>query len=343
MSDLRKNPIAGNWVIVSQEQELGVKVTPFPPFTTPKSDCPFCPGSDCEKSEIILSLPPVKGSKVASTWGALAVPNRFPVLQAREKLEREGLGMFDRMSGVGAHEILIDSPVHEDLLKDYSVEQATRMLQIWKLRILDLYNDVRFRYVAIFRNQGRRAGARISHPHSQLIATPMVPPAIRADMQGAKQYFDFKERSVFLDIIDQEISEKVRVLEKTPHFLAFCPFASRYPFEVWILPRFKSHHYPQIKEDQMTDLAQLLIKITQALSLALADPDLNLVLKTAPNPKSRPGMWATLHQDYQWRIEIIPRVNRHSGYEWASGMYVNPTPPEAAAAYLRKHLKKVRV
>jgi len=342
MSDLRKNPIAGNWVIVSQEQELGVKVTPFPPFVTPREECPFCPGGECEKGHVILSLPPVGENKTKSTWGALAVPNHYPVLNSGEKLLREGLGMFDRTSGVGAHEILIDSPDHEALLRDFSVEQAILMLQVWKLRIVDLYNDVRFRYVAIFRNQGRRAGARISHPHSQLIATPMVPPGVRADMQGAKEYFDFKERSVFLDIIDQEISEKVRVIEKTAHFLALCPFASRYPFEVWILPRFQSHHYPQIKENQMADLAELLIKTSKALSFSLADPDLNFVLKTAPNPKSRPGMWITLEQDYQWRIEIIPRVSRRSGYEWASGMYVNPTAPEDAAAYLRKNLKKVR-
>ncbi|MCA9439803.1 MAG: DUF4921 family protein, partial [Candidatus Omnitrophica bacterium] len=327
MSDLRKNPIAGNWVIVSQEQELGVKITPFPPFVTPKEGCPFCPGGDCEKGQVILSLPPVSENGAKSAWGVLAVPNHFPVLNAREKLEREGLGMFDRMSGVGAHEIIIDSPTHEHMLRDYSVDQCKLMLQAWKLRIADLYHDSRFRYVAIFRNQGRRAGARISHPHSQLIASPMVPPAVRADMQGAKQYFDFKERSVFLDIIDQEISEKVRVVERSEHFLAICPFASRYPFEVWILPRFKSCHYQNVQEKELADLAQVLLKISKALSASLADPDLNLVLKNAPNPRSRPGMWQTLEDDYQWRIEIIPRISRRSGYEWASGMYVNPTAP----------------
>lgn len=343
MSDLRKNPIAGNWVIVSQEQELGVKVTPFPPFITPREECPFCPGSDCEKGEIILSLPPAPGSNGSSSWGVLVIPNLFPVLQARERLDREGVGMFDRISGVGAHEILIDSPVHEHRLQDYSLDQTLLMLRAWKLRLSDLYNDSRFRYAAIFRNQGRRAGSQISHPHSQLIATPMVPPSIRADMQGSKQYFEFKERSVFLDIVDQEISEKVRVVERTEHFLAFCPFASRYPFETWILPRFGSHHYPQISETQMADLGVLLLKVTQALSASLLDPDLNLVLKTAPNPRSRPGAWQTLEQDYQWRIEIIPRIARRSGYEWAAGVYVNPTPPEEAAAHLRKSLKKVRL
>lgn len=338
MSDLRRDPISGNWVVISPDEEAGVKLDRFVRFETPREDCPFCPGNERETGHNILLLPSENGDHEGSSWSLRVIPNRLPVLRTERALEREGIGMFDRITGVGAHEIIIESPRHDLLLHEYPVERVEQVLTAWRDRVLDLSKDTRLRYISIFRNQGRRSGARMSHPHSQLIATPVIPVGIRGELSGAREYYEYKERCAFCDLVDQEREEKVRLVTQNRGFIAFCPFASRNPFEVWILPRVHSHRYETLNSEELSDLAEALKQVAIALAGSLLQPDLNVVLKTSPSPKPRRDQWTTLEADFHWHIEVIPRITRFSGYELATGMFVNPTPPESAAAYLRDTL-----
>jgi UDPglucose--hexose-1-phosphate uridylyltransferase len=341
MSDLRRDPVSGSWVVISPEQGPSVKLERFERYQTPENECPFCPGRESDTGPEILYSPPLKAKKKEIKWGVRVIPNRVPVLRTDLALEREGMGMFDRMTGVGAHEIVIDSPEHSLDLKDFPIDQFAQMLQAWRERLVDLHRDSRLRYVSIFKNQGRRAGARISHPHSQIIATPMIPITIRDELESARGYFKYKERCLFMDLIGQELEAETRLVLQSRGFVVFCPFASRFPFEMWVLPRRQSCNYGTVVDEEIQDLAEVLSAVSKALALSLLDPDLNLILKTAPNPDQRRRQWMTLEDDFLWHLEIIPRIFRPCGYEAATGMYVNPTPPEEAAASLRESLSRV--
>lgn len=342
MSELRKDPISSNWVVISPDQEAAVALTPDTLFITPQETCPFCPGNEIGPFHEILVYPDRIPENNGAPWSLRVIPNRLPILRTERSLEREGLGMFDRISGVGAHEIIIESPHHNLLLHAFPDAQLQLVLTAWKERLNDLKRDERMRYISIFRNQGRRSGARISHPHSQLIATPAIPIGIRNELTGARQYFEYKERCGYCDLLDQEHEEKVRLVYENRGFLALCPFASRHAFEIWIFPRVHSHDYGAITSDQIMDLSDALHEVTRTLGVALSEPDVNVVLKSAPIPKPRRDLWTTLEEDFHWHLEVIPRIARPTGYEWATGMFVNPTPPEEAAAYLRDILSNGR-
>ncbi len=339
MSELRRDPVSGNWVVVASDQEAGVVLLPAQRITTPRELCPFCPGAESQSNhEILVYRPQADGAPSTTEWLLRVIPNRLPVLRTEVPLEREGIGMFDRISGVGAHEIIVDSPNHDQVLHEFSLDQIRLMLNAWKERLNDLRRDTRLRYFSVFRNQGRRAGARLSHPHSQIIATPTIPQGIRNELSGAREYFEYKERCVFCDLLDQEREEKSRLVVQNRGFLAFCPFASKNPFEVWIVPRLHSHHYGTISGEEIADLAEILRSVAGVLAVSLADPDVNVVLKSAPTPQAHRTKWMTLEEDYHWHVEVIPRIARPTGYEWATGMFVNPTAPEEAAAYLREKM-----
>lgn len=335
MSDLRRDPISGHWVVVAPDHEPAVQISSFTRFETPTENCPFCPGHESMTGHEILRYQLGNGHPTAQPWSLRVIPNRLPILRTEKALEREGIGMFDRVTGVGAHEIIVDSPDHSRVLHEFSEAQVGLMLQAWKERITDLKNDIRLRYISVFRNQGRRAGARLSHPHSQLIATPMIPSGIRLELSGAREYYEYKERCVFCDVFVQEAEEGIRIVSENRGFLAFCPFASRHPFEVWILPRRHQHEFGTVSLEELGDLARVLKQVCTALADSLMDPDINVVLKSAPNPQRRKAKWTTLAEDYHWHLVVTPRISRATGYEWATGMAVNPTPPEDAAAYLR--------
>jgi len=325
--------------VIAPGQEAGVVLVPTPRVTTPRELCPFCPGAESQTNhEILVYRPQPNGNPSSTQWLLRVIPNRLPILRTEVPLEREGIGMFDRISGVGAHEIIVDSPQHDQVLHEFTPEQIRLMLTAWKERLVDLRQDIRLRYVSVFRNQGRRAGARISHPHSQIIATPTIPQGVRNELAGAREYFEYKERCVFCDLLDQEREEKSRLVFQNRGFLAFCPFASKNPFEVWIVPRVHSHHYGTVNIDEIADLAEMLRMVAGSLAVSLADPDVNIILKSAPAPQAHRRKWVTLEEDYHWHVEVIPRIARPTGYEWATGMFVNPTSPEEAASYLRENL-----
>ncbi len=342
MPELRKDPISERWVIIATER--GKRPSDFcggeavAMEKEPKT-CPFCEGGEDKTPPEIIAWRKPGTLKNKPGWLVRVIPNKFPALVTEGEVNRRGVGVFDMISGIGAHEVIIESPKHNEHLADAPPEQTEKVLWAYKERIRDLERDKRFRYVLVFKNYGSAAGASLSHPHSQIIATPITPRYLKMELQNARDYFQQKERCIFCDMIVQELSTGDRVVAENEYFVAIEPFAARFPFETWILPRKHSHGFTYLNDEDALQLANIMRDTLQRLKLTLNDPPYNYVLHTSPNPVVRPGKpdyWGTIQYDFHWHIEIIPRLTKQAGFEWGSGLYINPTPPEEAARYLRE-------
>jgi UDPglucose--hexose-1-phosphate uridylyltransferase len=330
MPELRKDPVVGRWVIISTERSR--RPTNFSPAAAQRGVgfCPFCQGNEDKTPPEVYAVrangePPNGGG-----WTVRVVPNKFPALQIEGSLDRRGEGLYDKMNGVGAHEVVIESPIHDQDLADLPVEHIEQVLQAYRVRMLDLQRDRRFRYVLIFKNHGDQAGATLEHTHTQLIATPIIPKSIQEELEGARRYYELKERCVFCDIVQQESAEVGRrLVSMNDGFLALAPFAPRFPFETWILPRRHDASFEVLEQqEEVRDLAAMLKDTLQRLNRALDRPPFNFVIHTSPVSDQE-------LEYYHWHIEILPKLTRVAGFEIGSGFYINPTPPEDAAQYLR--------
>ncbi len=335
MSELRKNPITEGWVIISTER--GERPSDLPPVATrkPSKLCPFCVGKEATTPPEIFSVRDTGSAADGPGWQVRVVPNKFPALRVEGTLEREGVGMFDKMSGIGAHEVVIENPSHEKRFWDYSVAEIGNVIEAYVQRTTDLKRDSRLRHVLIFKNEGEQAGASLEHSHSQLIATPVVPKRVREELAGASNYFNYKERCVFCDQIREEQRFGVRMIYENDYFVAFCPFASRFPFEITILPTVHRPDLTTTEPEERMALAETLRLVTRKLNEALNGPQYNWIVHIAPTRPS-PRASQDMAEDFHWHIEVIPRLTRIAGFEWGSGFYINPTAPEHAAEYLRE-------
>lgn len=328
MPELRKDPVIGRWVIIASER--GKRPMDFPHREAgPRGGfCPFCPGNEDKTPPEIYAVRPV-GPANAPGWQVRVVPNKFPALVIEGELKRRGVGLYDVVDGVGAHEVIIDSPEHARSFADLSVGHIAQVLEAYRLRQLDLAGDQRFRYILVFKNHGEDAGASLEHSHTQLIATPIIPKRVVEELEGTRRHFEMKERCIFCDIIDQELFDGRRIIMETEHFLTISPFAARFPFETWILPRRHEPHFHRLSDAARLDLASVLSTLLRKMNLALDQPPYNYVLHTAPINTG--GEW-----HFHWHLELMPKLTKVAGFEWGSGFYINPTPPEDAAEYLRR-------
>jgi UDPglucose--hexose-1-phosphate uridylyltransferase len=261
-------------------------------------------------------------------WQLRVVPNKFPALQIEGDLNRRGLGVFDLCNGVGAHEVIVETPDHQRHMADLSVEEISAVLTACKLRSLDLRGDRRLKYTLIFKNFGLSAGASLEHPHSQLIALPIVPKRVQEELRGAERYFEFRGRCAYCDMISQEVQEDERLVCENRSFVAHCPFMSSFPFEVWILPKHHHADFAQITPEAVTDFARLLKETLLRMRHALSNPAYNFIIHTAP-------IEGRQRDEYHWHLELMPKLTKIAGFEWGTGFYINPTPPELAARALR--------
>jgi UDPglucose--hexose-1-phosphate uridylyltransferase len=329
MTELRRDPVVGRWVIISTERgkrpsDFGKEVE-----TGVGKFCPFCPGNEDKTPAEILAYHEPGREKNAPGWWVRVVPNKFPALQIEGALNRQGEGMYDKMNGVGAHEVVIESADHATDFPDLRDKRAEDVVWAFRDRLMDLKKDARFEYILIFKNKGAAAGASLSHPHSQLIATPVVPKHVRELMNGAKNYFEYKERCVFCDMIKQEISTGTRVVAENDDFVAFVPFAACYPFEVWVLPKVHDSDFEDVQKHEVVNLTRMLQLVLRRLKDVLDDPPYNFIILNSPLRESK-----LVH--YHWHLEIMPKLTKVAGFEWGSGFYINPTPPEEAAKFLRE-------
>jgi UDPglucose--hexose-1-phosphate uridylyltransferase len=328
MPEFRKDPVTGRWVIIATERAK--RPSAFVIEKPPKQEgfCPFCSGNEIHTPDEVLAYRPAGSAHNSPGWWLRVVPNKFPALVRNEPIKRSGDGMYDRISGMGIHEVVIETPDHNGHIGILDVRQIEEIIWAYRDRSIDMRKDPRLEYVMIFKNHLREAGASLDHPHSQIIAMPIVPKRVQEELDGAQRYFDYKERCVFCDMIAQEFKDKTRVVMESEHFLAFLPYASRFPFECWVLPKEHASFFHDIQKNQVKDFAKVLKETLYRLKVTLDDPPFNWILHTTP-----------LHEGenayYHWHMEIIPKLTRPAGFEWGTGFYINPFAPEEACKLLQ--------
>ena len=333
MPELRRDPVVGSWVIVATDRARRPSDYRIE-HTAPIGGgvCPFCSGNEERTPREVHACRPHDGPAARSGapgWKTRVFPNKFPALMVEGDLDRSGDGIYDRMNGIGAHEVIVETPDHGRQLHDLDEAELGLVIDAWRARVIDLRKDIRFRYVLVFKNHGAAAGVSIEHTHSQLIALPTVPKHVADELLGAAEHYSHKERCIYCDIVRQELTQRARLIHENQDFIVLAPWASRFPFETWILPRRHRSSFEETPAAELHQLANALRTALRKLQRALDDPPYNFVVHTAP---LRQGEMA----HYHWHIEIVPTLTRPAGFEMGSGYYINPTPPEEAARFLRE-------
>lgn len=335
MPQLRKDPLSIGWVVISSER--GKRPSDFGTGRTQitKGFCPFCAGNESVTPPEIMAYREPGTQQNTPGWSIRVIPNKYAALVIEGSPETKGIGsVYDYMDGVGAHEVIIEHPQHDLDLEELTKEHRKAVLEVYKLRIEDLFRDRRFRYIQVFKNHGEPAGASLEHSHSQVIAVPVTPTRLKEELDSARLYYNYKGRCIFCDILEEEKREGIRIILENHHFVVFEPFASRFPFETWVIPKRHEADYQDISDEELWSLSEILGEALLGLRLTLSNSPYNLVFHFAPARYAHAGYWQTLDEDFHWHIEIIPRLTMIAGFEWGTGFYINPTPPEEAAHFL---------
>lgn len=330
LPELRKDPILNRWVIIATERAK--RPTDYrkkeDEVSLSSNNCPLCPGHETMTPPEVSAYREPGSAPNTPGWWVRVVPNKFPALDSSGELQRAGIGMYDMMNGLGAHEVIIETTEHVAPIALMTERQIEEFLWVYRDRMLALRDDSRLKYVLLFKNYGKAAGASLEHPHAQLIATPIVPKRVSEEVEGSRQYYTIKERCIYCDIVKQEISSGERVVWENSSFVSFAPYASRFPFETWIVPKKHEAAFTNIDKNQIMDLAGILKETLGRIHKVLLDPPFNFVLHTAPFTDSCKSF-------FHWHIEVMPRLTQVAGFEWGTGMYINPTPPEEVGKALR--------
>lgn len=327
--ELRKDPITRSWVITGDDV----------PDSAPRAEsfCRFCSDSP-SPAQVISSMPGIDGGP----WSARAVVHPTPLYRVEGEPSRRGDGIYDRMSSVGAHEVLVENLRHDRQLWSASDSEIEQFLLLAAQRIQDLKRDARFKYVSIFKNHGANSGQEFAHPTSLLTATTFVPRRVLYELRAGREYFKAKERCVFCDIISQELQQNLRVIEVRGDFIALCPYAPRVPYETWILPRTHESAFERFgfgRPGGMRDLGALLRRTLQRIRTVSGE--FHLVLHTAPNTLHRSkslDYWKTIDDDYHWHIEILPVIAGKAKSYTFKEVYYSPVTSESAVKRLRSAL-----
>lgn len=334
MSELRYDPVKRKWSVIATERSrrpIDFSGRKNEPVKEPVN-CPFCAGNEDKVENEIFSI------KTGNKWDLRVVPNKYPALRIEGELKRSGRGIYDNVSGIGAHEVIIETPAHSVDLSGYSQKTLYNLFYAFRQRFKDLYKDTRFRYVLGFKNYGEQAGASLWHPHSQIIATPVIPDTIKTKLQAARDHYRRKERCIFCDILEQERAEGIRIVYENQDFIAFCPYAASFPFELHVYPKVHGHSFNDITDSQLHSLGDMMKEVFGRLYDVLENPPLNFYIHTSPPLVKRPGLvdyWESIEYDFHWHIEIIPRITGTAGFEWGSGLHINPVEPEESAKFLK--------
>jgi len=331
MPEIRQNRATKEWVIIATERAK--RPDDFKPEEEKKilpvfdKDCPFCPGNEHKTPPELFSYRQAGTEKDKPGWWVRITPNKFPALISEVELTRVSEGFFRKMEGYGRHEVIIESPEHNLSLGNMNLKQVEEVCLVYRQRYIELSAEKNIKIIIVFRNHGEAAGTSLLHPHSQLIALPLVPTHIRHLLEEAMRYYDDHGFCVFCDMIKEEMEFKKRVVLETEKFIAFHPFASKVPFETWIVSKTHNAGFGNISADEAKNLAFVLREILGKLYTKLSDPDYNFVLHTAPIKDSNEDY-------YHWYIQILPRLTTPAGFELGSGVYINTILPEETALFL---------
>jgi len=325
VAELRREPITRMWVVITTDNPKGpsdyLHFKPPYQLLDAEGPCPFCPGNEGMTPKETFSL-----SQEGGGWSVRVVPNKFPFFHIEGEFDRRPEGMYDVMEAIGAHEIVVEASDHKKNLAFMEPAHIERILMAYRERLIDLEKDRRFQQFLIIKNY---PGVFNRHPHSHIMAMPVIPRRIDEEIWGVLDYYQRKERCILCDILKEEISAKKRVILETVHFLVFSPFASRYPFETCIIPKSHCPDFHHMNEEEMKDLSVAIQSLFIRFHKLLADPPYSLTFHTSP-------IQGRFHRsEYHWHIETRLRIGLREGFEWGTGLFVNPTPPEEAAAFLR--------
>lgn len=336
MNDLRKDPLLNKWVAVladSMPPEYYIeKIYADDKGIETNTNCILCHGNEYETPPELFSI----RDNPFKPWHVRVIPRQSPIFQIEGELGRKAVGIYDKMNSIGANELIIESPLHNTPPEDIGIEQIIRVIRTYLHRLSDLEKDPRLRYTLIYKDYGKPSGELYRHPHSQIAATPVIPKGIKDELDGAKAYYYYKERCIFCDIINDELSSGKRIIMDTEGFIAFTPFAPRSPFEYWIMPKRHNCALQDINNEEIEGLGFVLMKTIKNMKAVLNNPPYSYVIHTAPNRIPRKNHWHTLGEDFHWHIEIMPNIAAMSSFERTSEFYILTTSPEDAARYLRE-------
>ncbi len=337
MSELRWDPLKLHWVIIATERGRRPRDFMVEQESGELTSCPFCYGNELRTPQEIFAIRP-SGPPNTPNWRVRVVPNKYPALRVEGELNSRGYGLYDVMNGIGAHEIIIETPDHQRQLADLTPAEITDVLVAYRARYLDLRRDMRLRYMVLFKNYGTRAGASLAHAHSQLIAVPLMPPVAATELRVCREFYESKERCIFCDLIGFELASGDRVVKEFADYVILTPYASSCPFELRLYPKRHAHDFALSTDTELAGLAVAMKEMLTRLKAVLKDPPYNFILHSAPPRQERlgkPEYWSSIEYDYHWHIELVPRLTQIAGFEWGTGFYINPTSPEDAAAFLR--------
>lgn len=331
MSTLRYDVTTGDWVVLATERAARPDLLhrdDAGPVQSAAHDptCPFCVGNEQQCKSVIDTEPDPSDP---TRWSVRLIENKFPALRPDSPPERHLHGsLFRDMQGHGRHEVLVESPHHSLFLAEQPLDQVVRVLRVLHRRCRELASDLRLEVVQIFKNHGADAGSSMPHPHFQLIATPIVPRQIRIKFQMAAEYYNVAGRSVYVDLTEAEVDARSRLVADNSSFVAFAPYASRVPYEVWIVPRTPAPTFDLAAPECLPALAELLIDVLRRLRASIGDAPFNLIINSAPRRHAD-------EPDFVWHVELVPRLTRAAGFELATGISINSITPELAAERLR--------
>ena len=326
MPVLRLDPVRRRWVITGKRPAM-------PDALDSGELCPFCPGNEGYTPEAIREHRDANGN-----WDVRVFHDRAPLFRVEGGLNREGEGMYDRMNALGAHEIVVETNQHGKTLAELAPDHIARVLEICRDRIVDLKQDPRFRYVSVFKDQGRWRPAAEEHGHSQVLAIPVIPTLVERELRWSLFHFQRKERCIYCDMLYEETRLGKRVVDENSDFVCLCPYASRFPYEIWVLP---VRHKSSFERDLPTESRLLaLAKFLKAslMRVQRISDKLRLVLHTEPNVAAYGAdtdRWKTVRDDFHWHFEIYPELEADAGHFDAESFYYNPIPAEDAALALR--------
>ncbi len=327
MSELRYNVICHEWVVIASErakrpQEFSSKQPWSHGGEEYSSTCPFCPGNDRPDEVITLSMP------AEGLWQTRVVLNKYPALSPNGHYGSMDVGFQRSVGGFGTHEVIVENRHHGKTMATMSKEELQLILETYRFRYRKLRMDNRLRSIVIFKNHGPEAGTSLIHPHSQIVATPIVPNRTRSRLEESARFFDATGQCLFCRTVDEELADGRRILIENEHFVAFVPYAALSPFHIWIFPKRHEASFGDVELSELPSLAQTLRDVMRRIDLGLGDPSFNLTILSIPlNARDKSA--------FHWYVSIVPRVSKIAGFELGCGMHINPAIPEESAKFLQ--------
>jgi len=333
MPEVRIDEITGHRVIVSEERAARPNDYSEPTANKPiRPSCQFCGGNEAQTTSEVFAIRPAGSLANTPGWRVRVIPNKYPAL---DDTTDPDAGTRYQKSGWGIHDVIVESPRHVPSLADLTVDEVIDVFRAYIARLEFLRRQSHVQYVQIFKNARRDAGASVEHVHSQLVAMPWLPETPARKLAAAQEYFSRDDTCIWCARRQNELAEDSRIAARTDRFLAVCPFASRFPFEVMILPELHQSDFDRVEPVALEELAKLVLRLVKRLEELRPGVAYNYILHTAPWNLGEEWSRPPISKCFHWHLEMFPRITTTAGFEWGTGCFINPVSPETAAARLR--------